>query len=217
VGNAHLTDSTSCIFVMDRFGNPNSAIYLNKSFLQVPSGVYFEGDFTITVWINLKSYNSLTTIIDFGNGPSKNNIVLGMALINANLIIGEVYDSDKPSLIKSSSSINLNEWHHVALTLRANSLSIYINGILDNIETISYLPRSVKRNFNYIGKSNWGVSNADAFFSDIKLYRGALTSYEISKEYDESKPINPFTLQTITTSRKYSSGIMKTYLTHKLK
>ena len=103
VGDAHLTGSTSCIFVMDRFGNPNSAIYLNKSFLQVPTGVYFDGDFTITAWINLKSFNSLATIIDFGNGSSKNNIVLGMALINTNIMIGEFYENDKHTIIKSSS------------------------------------------------------------------------------------------------------------------
>ena len=188
ISNANIIYGFSYFYVTDRFGNPNSAIYLNKGYLQVPSGVYFEGDFTITAWIQLKSYNSLSTIIDFGNSVSNDNIILGVSLISPDNLIGEIYAFDKPSTIKSFGSINLNEWYHVALSLKANRLSIYINGKLDKSETIIYLPRAVNRIGSYIGKSNWkNVSYADAVYNDIKIYRGALTSDEIYKEYDELK------------------------------
>ena len=55
-------------FVEDRFGNPNSAIRFNGGSYQVPPGVYFNGDFTISLWI--KSINDKTfhaSIFDFGN------------------------------------------------------------------------------------------------------------------------------------------------------
>ena len=186
--NANIIYGFSYSYVTDRFGNPNSAIHLNKGYLQVPSGVYFDGDFTITAWINLKSYNSLATIIDFGNSVSNDNIILGVSLISPDYLVGEIYALDKPSTIKSFGSINLNEWHHVALSLKANRLSIYINGSLDKSETIIYLPRAVNRNYSYIGKSKWNdVSYVDAVYNDFKIYRGALTSDEIYKEFDELK------------------------------
>lgn len=53
---------------LDRFSNP-SAIYLKNGYLRFPPGVYFGGDFSISLWIKFKSIQPSTEIIDFGNGP----------------------------------------------------------------------------------------------------------------------------------------------------
>ncbi len=47
VGGADLYNGVSYSLTTDRFGNANSAIYLNNGYLQVPTGVYFSGDFTV--------------------------------------------------------------------------------------------------------------------------------------------------------------------------
>jgi hypothetical protein len=46
IGNKDLYNPVNANFSSDRFGNINSAIYLNNGYYQVPSGVYFYGDFT---------------------------------------------------------------------------------------------------------------------------------------------------------------------------
>jgi len=56
VGKADLYNGLNYYFVSDRFCTPNSAIYFKNGFLQVPAGVYFSGDFSVTAWIYLKSY-----------------------------------------------------------------------------------------------------------------------------------------------------------------
>jgi len=62
IGGNNLYGGTSYSFVADRFNNSNSAIFFNNGYLQVPSGVYFYGDFTFITWIYLQSYASCSSI-----------------------------------------------------------------------------------------------------------------------------------------------------------
>jgi hypothetical protein len=85
VGGANLFGGGNYSFVSDRFGSPNSAIYFNKGYLQVPEGVYFSGDFTVTAWIFLKSYQSWSRIFEFGNGRDSDNVGLAMNATSSHL------------------------------------------------------------------------------------------------------------------------------------
>ena len=45
----------------------------------MPPGVYFTGDFTVIAWVNVKSFQLYSRIIDFGNNnPNKDNIIFGL-------------------------------------------------------------------------------------------------------------------------------------------
>jgi hypothetical protein len=48
------TTSSSPQFTTNRFGNPNDAILVNSasSAWDIPNGVYFYGDFSVTAWVN---------------------------------------------------------------------------------------------------------------------------------------------------------------------
>ena len=41
-------------FTSDRYCKLKSAVYLKQGYLQAPPGVYFSGDFTISLWISLE-------------------------------------------------------------------------------------------------------------------------------------------------------------------
>ena len=73
---------SSYSFTYDRFCNAYSAIYFNIGYLQVPSGAYFKGDFTVTAWIKLISFNQFSQIIDFGNGNFLNNVMFGLSSLD---------------------------------------------------------------------------------------------------------------------------------------
>ena len=102
-GGTDLFGGSSYSFIYDRFCSPNSSFYFNHGFLQVPPGVYFSGDFTFTVWTYLKSYQSFSRILDFGNSGPKNNVNL-MFYTGCYFMIGYVY-RDSPlsmtSIIKN--------------------------------------------------------------------------------------------------------------------
>ena len=49
IGNANLFDGMNVTPTENRFGSSQTAIRFREGFLKVPSGVYYNSDFTITV------------------------------------------------------------------------------------------------------------------------------------------------------------------------
>jgi hypothetical protein len=182
IGGANLFGGSSYSFVPDRFCSLNSAIYFNRGYLQVPAGVYFSGDFTVTAWIYLKSYQYYSRIIDFGNGPNDYTIVLAM-IGNTSQIYGKVYSD---YIQKSLLIINLNQWYFISFVLSDTTGYIYVNGNQKANNTL-LVPINITRTSNYIGKSNWAdQANADAIYDEIKIFKGALSSNDILNEYKNS-------------------------------
>ena len=89
-------------FVPDRYCSPNLAIYFNKSFLQVPAGVYFAGDFTDNVALSM--YGATLQLYEF------------------------TFKGSSLSEFVTSPIINLNEWYFVAFVLSGSTDYIYVNG-----------------------------------------------------------------------------------------
>jgi hypothetical protein len=184
VGGANLYGGSNYSFASDRFGSPNSAIYFNKGYLQVPEGVYFSGDFTVSVWIYLKSYQPWWRIFDFGNGEAIDNVVLAMFDLTHKLR-ANIYKSSSYQLIDTSLKINLNEWYFMSFVLNGTAGYIYVNGNQVATGTLN-VPNNITRKNNYIGKSNWGAPNADAIYDEFKIYQVALSSTDIMNEYQIS-------------------------------
>jgi hypothetical protein len=186
VGGANLFGGLSYSFVPDRFCSLNSAIYFNRGYLQVPTGVYFSGDFTLTALIYLKSFQSYSRIIDFGNGQENENVLLGLAG-RTSQIIGFSYNSSSKTYIEASSIIKLNQWYFISFVLSGTTGYIYVNGSQVATKLLLIVPNNITRTSNYIGKSNFeNISNADAIYDEIKIYNRALTSIEISSQYSVS-------------------------------
>jgi len=185
VGGANLFGGSSYSFVPDRFSTPKSAIYFNQGYLQVPPGVYFSGDFTLTAWIYLKSYQLNSRIFDFGNGPESENIGLAMAGKTSSMYGIDIKDNYELNIL-TPSMINLNQWYFISFVLSGTTGYIYVNG--NQVVTGPlHIPTNIIRTNNYIGKSNWASdSNADAIYDEIKIYNQALTSIQISNQYSVS-------------------------------
>ena len=183
LGGANLFGGLSYSFVPDRFCSLNSAIYFNHGYLKVPVGVYFSGDFTVTAWIYLKSYQYYSRIIDFGNGQASANIVFSM-FTNSLTLFGRIYNYSSTSHVLSTSPIiNVNQWYFISFVLSGTTGYIYVNGSQVANGTLSS-PNNITRKINYIGKSNWASdSNADAIYDEIKIFKGALSSTDILNEY----------------------------------
>ena len=185
VGGADLFGGSSYSFVSDRFCTKNSAIYFNKSYLQAPNGIYFSGDFTVTAWIYLKTYQSFSKFFDFGNGQESNNVFLAMIETSPKICGFTLIDSLQ-SLIETSAIIKLNKWYFISYVLSNKIGYIYVNGNQMTNGTL-LVPKNIMRTSNYIGKSNWASnSNADAIYDEFKIYQGALSSKEIMNEFQIS-------------------------------
>ena len=188
VGGVNLFGGSNYSFTYDRFCSANSAIYFNSGYLQVPAGVYFSGDFTVTAWIFLKSYQSNSRIFDFGNGRANDNVLLTMVETNPQ-IKGNIFKSSSPLYINSSATsslINLNEWYFISFVLNGTTGYVYVNGS-QVVNGSLHAPNNITRTTNFIAKSNWAShSNADAIYDEVKIYKGALSSSDILNEYQIS-------------------------------
>ena len=187
IGSANLYGGSSYSFVPDRFCSPNSAIFFNSGYLQVPPGVYFSGDFTVTAWIKLIpyqsfSYQSFATILNFGNGLTSDNVFLYLypKLYQLN---GFVYQlSTSSSFATSSSVFNPNKWHFVAFVLNYQTGYIYVNG--DQVGSGTLLvPNQINRTSNFIGKSNSSSDTVNSVYDDLKIYQGVLSANDIKNKY----------------------------------
>jgi len=190
IGAAHMTQGNSTSFIEDRFGCPNSALALNGGWTQVPSGIYFDTlEFTITVWIYPQQVGLWSRVIDFGNGPAANNIVICNYLSTPRF---QFYASSV-ILIEaiSAKSLQTNKWQFLAVTLNSNSSRIYIDGQLTiNLNKQSTLQISNRTNC-YIGKSNWaGDGYSYSYLDDLRFYNKSLTQEEIVELMNYQKQLS---------------------------
>ena len=186
LGGANLYGGLNYSFVPDRFCSANSAIYFNQGYLQIPPGVYFTGDFTVTAWIYLKSYQSYSTIFEFANLKS-NAIGLYMFNLTSNIYGFTSNGSSSRTDMSSNYLINLKEWYFIAMVLDGIQGFIYVNG-KQMVQYKAYLSVPIQKNRtnNYFGKGNWYNLNSDAIFDEIKIYQVALTPIQIINEYNIS-------------------------------
>ena len=148
--------NTSAInFDFDRFNNPKAAIYLSNYSLSLPSGDYFFGDFSITFWLNFKSLQSNGEIFNFGSGPSLDNVLLEfIPTENQQLALSiRIYKKANDfSIIQLEYQFDINSWYMLALVLREETGTLYVNGQQVKSGKI-YLPNDLTRTLNYIGKA----------------------------------------------------------------
>jgi hypothetical protein len=172
-------------FIEDRFGCPNSALALNGGWTQVLPGIYFDtNEFSISLWIYPSLNGSWSRIIDFGNGDSNDNIILGFSGTSLNIFL-EIWSGSTSVLnIVSSQPLLTSQWQFIAATFNGTNGRIYFNDTLtttDSFNTNGYsLSTNLSRTNCYIGKSNWpadGFSNS--FLDDLRFYNKSLTLEEI--------------------------------------
>lgn len=168
VGDGVLAIGQNVNFTSNRLGTPTSAVFLNKGYLNITSGVRFSGNFTITAWVYLIRILKYARLIDCGI-----NIVFADWLGNPAFF----YSSYAMS---SSTRFTVNAWYHMAVTLQANQSSFYING--QQTATMSMPsppPGPNPSNFCWFGKSGSNDPNTVAYYDEIKIYNRSLTPTEI--------------------------------------
>lgn len=188
IGSANFYGGRNFAYVDDRFNRPKSAIHLHKGFLQIPTGAYFNGDFTVTAWIKLRADQPWVRIIDFGEPANNDNLFITTIGRKSNVAVGSSITVSEKTIFRSSKSeMYLEVWYHLGVVLSGKKVSVYINGRLKEESTGDFvIPRNVIRTENFIGRSNYlqqGDEDADAVYDELKIFKGALTSEEIEKDF----------------------------------
>ena len=175
----------------DRKGTSNGALCFGGSYCTVPSGVYFNSAFTITVWVFPSNVSFHSRIIDFGNGLDSDNIVLSLSYLNSLQPYFVILSgSNLVFAATSSQPITLNQWQLVVATFNGTNARIYLNGTLVADSNTQNHTRSfyLARSNCYIGKSNWNVDGySHSYLDDLRFYNKSLTQEEIIELMNYSK------------------------------
>jgi hypothetical protein len=187
--------------VADRFGNPNAAFSFDgvKSYVSIPDNLYmrlYNTDFTISTWVKLVDYNS-----SYGSAIIGKRIP-GIADAGYTFSIGgyELSDiSTAPGLVHfgpGGGSLNnatgtiavpLNQWHMISCVYdyADKKLSVYMDGILDNVSTDIAAPDATVGAKVYIGRDDPTFTDNGYFLNgsldDIRMYNRALSNTELKK------------------------------------
>jgi hypothetical protein len=150
----------------------------------MPPGVYFNGSFTVSIWVRFYSNESMNeaTIFDFGNGIDSDNVKI--YLINKVPFCNLYACPGAKFLIKASKELSANKWYHLALTSKGSLLTLYVDG--ENWAQDYLAPIiGVTRKNCYIGSSNYidyftPVSKyVTASFDDFIILNRALNASEV--------------------------------------
>lgn len=181
----------------DRNGNANSAYEFDgvDDYLQLPSAVWFNGDFTISGWLYVSSYKDFARFFEFGlgeDGVYETELVFYSPTPKA--YIGDAYIIHRLGCggytYKSANgpAFPLGVWKFVTIVQQGSTAKVWLDGL--NVTIRSDVPMEtpcpVLRTHNYFGKSSW-VSYGDEFFhgkmDDIRIYNRALNALEIDTLY----------------------------------
>ena len=155
-------------------------MFFNNGYLQIPAGIYFSGDFTISTWVKVHVYKDFARIIDFRDSIINEAVALifysttgNLRLINKN---STIHLSPLPTI---NDVVAINEWTFITTTLNGTTAKIYINGV-EKASNLQYIPNAVVRDSCYIGYSYINVIQmANVDYDDIRIYNRPLSADEI--------------------------------------
>jgi len=143
---------------------------------------------TFSSWFQSNSNGTWARIFDFGNGSDNNNIYL--YINNNNIGVGVFIDTTGNTTGYwmqniNGTNYNTNVWYHVAWTLTYSSSNtstwtVYINGTSEWSSSGYVYPKSIARENNYIGKSNWDDPYWNGNIDDFRCYQRVLSSAEVT-------------------------------------
>jgi hypothetical protein len=169
-------------------GNNDYVDFGNPSSLNFGTGT----SMTVSAWY--QRFNSATTnlrLLAKGANSDVNAATQGFAFFGSNTNLSFII-SDFPNARKSvgtSSSLSLNTWYYVTGVVdRGNSsMSIFINGVIQNTTTGLSSSALTGTSSFYVGANVPGSLVWNGRVAGAKIYNRALTAAEIKQNYDATK------------------------------
>ncbi len=151
-----------------------------------PAPWFHDGPITVEGWVYLRSYQNWSRVLDFGNGPANDNVLLAATVGTSGQPNFTVFRGGVGQGITSSKQIPLRRWTHLAGTVRDNVGILYMDGV-EVARGTMHNPRNVQRSINLLGRSNWGDGDRylDGVLDEVRIWSRALNPSEL---WDQAFP-----------------------------
>ena len=173
----------NCAYSFEGLNNYIDLLSLNSSKI--------DGDFSISSWIKIKSFSSLYPQIING----ENNYVAihlgGTGYLNQLEMFKKLifYYSPGPNHTKSNNELNLNTYYYITSIRKADSISLYINGLKQNASNFNNSKLATGKHirigsYSVSVNSDYNRGDFDGQIDDICIFNRALTEQEIKQLYE---------------------------------
>ncbi len=144
-----------------------------------PMNPDFSQGLTIEAWVRHDAFANYSRVLDMGNGQDSDNIVLANTGTTNDLSF-HVFQNANHLLLNAPGVLTAGVWQHVAATVDASGYGrIYRNGV-QVAEGALHLPRTLQRERNYIGKSNWPGATLNGRVAEVRLWTYARSVEQIA-------------------------------------
>ena len=191
--------------------NNNQLVLSNTSsqYMKINSFTTGTTGLTFATWWRSDNSGSWSRIMDFGNGPSSDNIVITQYSADKT-IVAQLNVNSQETFSTSFSFDTKNAWNHVAWILDPSGSgisTIYINGYQASQTSPASYPRSILRSSNLIGKNNWAnQSYMNGGIKDFRMYNRVLSAAEVATLFTSTQTIFSGASQCLSCSGgQYSS------------
>ena len=152
------------------------------------------GDFTIEMWAQPKTVNSIDGLFAVNGGSGANpKIIVHLDSGTPKVHFGHLPGSSN-AYVNSGISITADQWHHLAFERNGSSATWYVNGVATGITTALSQDVTFTNQPLYIGYGGEGSFNSfDGFIQDLRVYKGVA---KYKGGFDVSKPYAPIGIGT---------------------
>lgn len=181
IGAQNLYDGINFSYVNDRLNRNFSAVYLNYGYFKMPTGIYFNGDFSVTIWAKILGYTTWSRFFEISDGTTRDRVLFVLCRSTTGLIGFWINNNGVERAVTPSILPSLNKWYHFAFTINGSNGTIYLNGnMIANAMMIP--PRANIRTFNHFGRSQYSADKeANAIFDDFMIFNKSLTQDEVKR------------------------------------
>jgi len=201
-GNGNNGTIVGATLTANRFGDPNSAYFLNGStgYILIPNAPAnnVAAQFTISFWMNAKpgygtpADNGIQIISKWGNGG------VGLAsyqigITPAGRLYTATYDGNNEALLNDPSVTSIGVWHQVVFVRNSNGFYLYRDNALLCWTNSMPQPQHSTLNLNFGREETGNYAYYGGGLDDIRIYNRALSTNEVQQLYAyESQPIVSF-------------------------
>lgn len=136
--------------------------------------IKYQAPFSVSFWYKQEVNNNQGVIICNSNGVVSDWFITCDGTKVGGTKTGIVFTIDNSgTIINSTSSLTINEWHHVAITVNSNGLNnikIYLDGVLDKTDTGPIVSGFSTANFALEIGQKFNVSNFAGSIKDLAVY-----------------------------------------------
>ena len=207
-------------------GKPAVRFDGSSQYLQIPSlHDDYSAGLSIFAVYNPTSNGSWARVLDFGNGPAADNIIVARDSTGPNFFVQALQGGSNAFDIITSDLATSQLQEYSVVDDPASQAYVYKNGAV-SASTAGGSPNSVTRTSNFIGKSNWADSLFQGDICELIIYNRPLTSGEreqvegyLADRYGLYSPSSTWPsayssdIQTLITSNQWSKAQADAYVT----